>query len=213
MSDLNRILRLAGLPLTESVADDPAMNAEIERRLAKHAPEEQTRILDCLEALKNAGATGLHVRDWFRAVTGLHPGIQASTLATTAKEFDCCVKRIADKTYGWVEAHAPEGNLDGIDPMMKMAVDGQVQMTYEVLDMMKQSGQFNTLAIAQRLNREKGIPLPMAQQFVDHVVNQFLGGGNGSLKQVDRNRYRWEDEVKQGSMDLLRGIANGTHNP
>lgn len=197
--------------VTESIADSPTMNHRIERALKALAPADQTRTLDALEALKNAGPTGISPSAWATAVKSLHPdeGYNISDLLkSTVRNFSFVVKRIGDKLYAWSEKD--EGN-DGYDPQTVAAVKSQVDLSKIALDAMKELGEFSLEDLGKVISLKTGMPSDAAIEYANHVMGQFIGG---MLQQVSPGRYRVQaDEPKTAAdhmamfRDMLKDVG------
>ncbi len=202
-----RLRKLAGL--TESISEDPAINRKIVAVTDRHSPEEQTKILDALEGVKDAGTKGISASDWATHVRNLHPDPDfkvGAFLTNVVKEFAFVIKRLAPKLYGWVET-APNDD-DDIDPAMKHAVRSQVDLTYDILETMREMGEFTKTDLIARVGQSMPqVPRQQAAQFVDHLLGQFAA----SLQKIGPDRYRMKPEKPNttgDSMNRFRDIAN-----
>lgn len=219
MSDLRRLINL----INETIADDPALNARIEQQLAAegYAPEQQTFILDALDALKMA-PNGLTAQEWFDKVRELHKNDPddiktfgdaeaVSLLKSTIRQFKYLLKRTPDGRFAYEEQATPDGNLDGVDPQLQTAVQGQVGLTYTMLDRMRGMGVFNTAQLTGEVAR-LGLPREAADAFARHLITQFSSREEGGmLQQVGPDQYRVTPATRHtndDSMNLLRDIAN-----
>lgn len=203
-------------PLNESISDNPSINAQIEKLLGKHDAEQQTRILDALDALKMAGPSGLSPVAWATKVNELHPDggfSMQDLLKTVVSQFKCCVKRIGDKLYAWDDS---ESEMDGVPPEMAAAVKGQVKLASESLKIMKELGEFTIPQLATSISERTGLPLSDASAFADHLVQQFHGGmitpvGDGKFK-VNIEKKKTSDDHIAGLKDLLKNAGLDTDN-
>jgi hypothetical protein len=209
VTDLNRFLRLAGL-VAESVSDDNSINNEIEKLLQAFPADEQTRLIDALDLLKNAGKTGISVAEWVGQLRGLHPEADVATsLKSVAKTFTCCVKRVGHKRYGWIETPVERPGIDDVDPATRAAVSAQVGLTYDALAAMRAMGEFGKDDLLNWL-AGRGLRGHHAAMYADHLVVQFgaVPAGPG--------RYRIpaeEPTTNAGSMDFLRSLAANPRDP
>jgi hypothetical protein len=173
--------------IIESISDKPSINAQIEKLLAKHDPAAQTRLLDALEALKNAGPDGLSPTDWAAAVKLLHSEGDYSMkdlLTTAAKEFKCCVRRIGAGMYAWDDSDRELGDLP---PGLDAAMHGSIQLSDIGMKAMEELGEFTIGELAAKISAKTGMPQQQAAAFAEHLVQQFMGGtitstGDGKFK-------------------------------
>ena len=195
--------------LLESISDRPSINFQIERELKKHDPAMQTRILDALEAVKDAGPDGISVKDWAIRIRMLHPDEDhpvADLLRAVVGKFGCCIERLGDKRYGWVEndneagAAVPQGVQD--------AMGDQVRLTSIALKTIRELGEFTLVELASAIARKTGMPISSAVGFAQHIIKQFIGG---TLATIGNDRYKVKSEQKKTSdehvddlKDLLR---------
>jgi hypothetical protein len=203
--DLRRLRQLSGMkrPLFESVTPDPALNADIERRLVTFPGEMQTQILDALEALQTGNE--LSASEWMRAVRQLHPDADVGKVLTTVvREFDCCVKKLGDKRYGFVASRAVDDGIENMDPATKSAISMQVGLTYDALEAMGEKDSFTRDDLHTFLTGH-GLRGSQVEMFADHLLNHFGAESLGG----DRFRIPQDEPVtKDDTMDFLRGIAN-----
>jgi len=192
--------------LRESISDRPSINFQIERELKKHAPAMQTRILDALEAVKDAGSDGISVKDWADRIRMLHPEDDTPVvdlLRTVVGKFGCCVQRLGDKRYGWVEtdneagAAVPQGVQD--------AMGDQVRLTSIALKTMRELGEFTADELAAAVARKSGMPIPSAVAFAQHIIKQFIGG---TLATIGNDRYKVKGEQKKNAADHVAGLKD-----
>lgn len=194
--------------VSETIADRSSTNIRIERSLKKRSIEEQMRILDALEIVKDRGAAGITVSEWAFLVRSLHPEEDYSMkdlLKMVVLDFNFCVRRIADKTYGWDES---DRDLATITPQIRAAVGNQIQLTSLMMQMMKEMREFSRDGLAHRLANMTGMPLETAGQFADHVIRQFVGG---FLTSIGFDSYRVTQEFKpttSDSVDMLKNLAS-----
>jgi len=195
--------------LLESISDRPSINFKIERELKKHDPAMQTRILDALEAVKDAGPDGITVKEWANRIRMLHPDEDhpvADLLRAVVGKFDCCIERLGDKRYGWAEndndagAAVPQGVQD--------AMGDQVRLTSIALKTVRELGEFTLVELASAIARKTGMPISSAVGFAQHIIKQFIGG---TLATIGNDRYKVKAEQKKTSdehvddlKDLLR---------
>lgn len=192
--------------VTESISDRPSINFRIERELKKHDPAMQTRILDALEAVKDAGPDGISVKDWADAIKMLYPDDEhpvADLLRTVVGKFSCCIQRLGDKRYGWVEndndagAAVPQGVED--------AMGDQVRLTSIALKTMRELGEFTVVELASAIARKSGMPISSAVGFAQHIIKQFIGG---TLATIGNDRYKVKGEQKKTASDHVAGLKD-----
>ena len=200
--------------LRESISDRPSINFQIERELKKHDPAMQTRILDALEAVKDAGPDGISVKDWASRIRMLHPDEDhpvADLLRAVVGKFTCCIERLGDKRYGWAEndndagAAVPQGVQD--------AMGDQVRLTSIALKTIRELGEFTLVELASAIARKTGMPISSAVGFAQHIIKQFIGG---TLATIGNDRYKVKSEQQKKSdehvdelKDLLRKSGLG----
>lgn len=202
--------------LEESISDKPSINAEIEKQLKLFDPAQQTRILDALESLKNAGDAGLSPTEWAAKVKELHPDGDYSMkdlLKSVVTQFKCCVQRAGDKLYAWNEE---ERGLGDVNPEVANAVRGQVQLTSTSMQLIRDLGEFTIPQLASQIHSRTGLPLTTATEFADHLVNQFHGGmitpiGDGRFK-VNAEPTKTTDDHMDDLRNILKnaGLGNNT---
>jgi len=220
MADLRRLLMLAGM-LTESVADDPHTNREIERRLDKHPKDQHAIMLDALVALKDAGPTGLAPREWAGKVRQIHgEDMEMGPILTTVKrEFDFIVRKNAEGRFVWLTSGPDDDPTVGMDPNIAELVSLQVKLSSFALAAAHQLDTFTPAELGAAIRRDHpDLPAMAVNGYVNHFVDHFrsmlmpLGGG----------RYRVKSDPQagvgtEGSMQRLRDIAKraaeGNHDP
>lgn len=186
--------------VTESIADSPTMNHRIERALKNLAPADQTRTLDALEAVKNAGTNGITPSAWAAAVKSLHPDDDFNMpelLKSTVRNFGFVVKRIGDKLYAWSEE---DTNDDDYDPDTVAAVRGQVGLSKMAVQAMKDLGEFDKNDLGKSISSMTGMPIEAATEYADHVMGQFIGG---MLEKIAPGRYRVKAEEPKTAADHM----------
>lgn len=191
--------------IAESISDKPSVNAEIEKVLNAHDPAEQTRMLDALEALKNAGDTGLSPTEWAAKVQELHPDggfSMKDLLKGVVTKFKCCVQRAGDKLYVWNDE---DRGLGDVDPAVAGAIKGQVQLASISMEIMKRMGEFTIPSLATEISSRTGLPLSAASEFADHLVNQFRGG---FITPTTDGRYKINVEKKKTSDEHIADLKN-----
>lgn len=189
----------------ESISDKPSVNSEIEKLLKDHDPSEQTRILDALEALKNAGDSGLTPTDWASKVKELHPDGDFSMkdlLKNVVLKFKCCVQRAGDKLYVWNDE---ERELGDVDPSVANAIRGQVQLASISMQLMRDLGEFTIPQLATKIHDRTGLPLSSSTEFAHHLVNQFQGG---MLTPIGDGKYRINVEKKKTTDDHMADLKD-----
>jgi len=192
--------------LRESISDRPSINFQIERELKKHAPAMQTRILDALEAVKDAGDEGISVKEWADRIRMLHPDDDhpvADLLRAVVGKFGCCIERLGDKRYGWSEkdndagAAVPQGVQD--------AMGDQVRLTSIALKTIRELGEFTLVELASAIARKSGMPISSAVAFAQHIIKQFIGG---TLATIGNDRYKVKGEEKKSAADHVAGLKD-----
>lgn len=173
--------------VTESIADTPSMNHRIERVLKGLAPADQTKTLDALEAVKNAGPSGISPAAWATAVKSLYPDEDfnmSELLKSTVRNFGFVIKRIGDKLYAWTEK---DGGDDSYDPETVAAVQDQIDLGKMAIRAMNDLEEFDKDELGRSIAAMTGMPLDAAVEYAEHVMGQFIGG---MLEKVGLGRYR-----------------------
>lgn len=197
--------------LGESISDKASVNAEIEKLLKAYDPAEQTRILDALESLKNAGDAGLSPTEWADKVKELHPDGDFSMkdlLKGVVTKFKCCVQRAGDKLYVWNDE---DRGLGDVDPIVAGAIKGQVQLASISMQIMKKLAEFTIPQLATEIHSRTGLPLSAATEFAEHLVNQFHGGmitpsGDGKFK-INVEPKKTTDDHMDDLRNLLKNAG------
>lgn len=191
--------------LNESISDKPSINAQIEKLLQAHDPAQQTRMLDALEALKNAGDAGLSPTEWANKVKELHPDEDFSMkelLKGVVTNFKCCVQRAGNKLYVWNDE---DRDIGDVDPMVAGAIKGQVQLASISMQLMRDLGEFTIPQLATEIHDRTGLPLSASSEFADHLVNQFRGG---MVEPIGDGRFRVNIEKKKTSDDHIADLKD-----
>lgn len=192
--------------VNESIADKPSINFQIERQLKKHDPETQTRILDALEAVKNAGEQGIAVADWANHIRTLYPDSDFSIgdlLKTVVANFKCCVDRVGDKRYGWHEEDR-DGGAD-VPQGVQQSIDSQMRVTKIAMNAMKQLGEFTAVELASEIASKTGMPISSAIGFAQHIIKQFIGG---TLATIGNDRYKVKSEKPKTADDQVNALKD-----
>lgn len=191
--------------VNESISDKPSVNAEIEKLLRGLDPSEQTRTLDALEALKNAGDAGLSPTEWADKVRMLHPDGDFSMkdlLKSVVTKFKCCVQRAGDKLYVWND---DERDLGDVPPEVAGAIRGQVQLASTSMEIMRRLGEFTLPQLATEIHTRTGLPLSAASEFADHLINQFHGG---MVTPIGDGKFKVNVEPKKTADDHMDDLRN-----
>lgn len=200
---MKRTTQRAKKRLSESVGDRPSTNLQIERLLQRHDRAAQTRILDALEAVKNAGPAGLSVQEWADAVRQLHPDApMKDLLKTVAHEFGCCVRRVGEKRYGWDES---DREINDAPPELQAMVGNQIAFTHAAMRLMREMGEFSLDDLAARLRRMTNLPPEQVAMMAEHIVGQFVGG---VIERVGPNRYRVAVERPKSTDDHIANLKD-----
>lgn len=206
---LNRLCQLAGLH--ESIADTPEINQEIERRLDKFPETIRTSVLDALENLKDAGEKGLRVPEWAKKVRlnayrdQNNPVNEILRLA--AKQFPFVVTRVAPGYYKWqVHKVWSATSVDDIDPSVKTAITGQVELTNKAFEWMRAMGHFTEQELKTRLYSNRRIPRPVIDMFVNHLLEHFseMLTKTGDIYTLKTDKIN----TRKNNMQLFRRLSN-----
>ena len=197
----------------ESISDKQAINFQIENILKKYKPAEQTRILDALEALQQAGKNGLSPADWAAKVKELHPDNDfkmSDLLSNTVKNFQCCVKRLGPGIYAWDDS---DRGIEDVSPETRDALSSQIRLSNLVLQVMTHMGEFTLPDVAQTISQRTGMPLNMASEYAKHIIDQFRGSkisdlGNGEYKVNVEPKNTADDQI--ANLKRLAGLGPDT---
>jgi len=173
--------------LKETISDKPGINAQIEKLLEKEPKEQQSLIIDALETLQNAGAGGLSPQDWAKKFKEIRPDGDYSVmdlLKKVVKTYTCCVKRVKAGLYVWDDS---DRGIDDVDPETRAAVGNQVKLGDMVMRVMKRGGDFTIDEIARHVAERTQMPQAQAQEYVKHIIDQFVGN---TILSLGNGRYR-----------------------
>lgn len=221
--DPNSLRRLAGLPLNESVeaenleesiTDDPAINDLITQNLASLDPAEQTKYLDALETLQNAGRAGLTGQEWMAAYRQLRPNDADAKeiLPACARLFMGHTLRKEGQKYIWdIDSVAYADDENAPDPL-EQAIGGHVDLSYALLAYARETGEVSVRSLSRTIMNKTGIVDPttcqqMALNFLDAHRGNFrnLGGGNYAYEDGDR---RMGPRGTTNYSDMFKDMAN-----
>ena len=202
---ISEIIQENTVPLSETITDDAALNAEIERRLDTLPRDQRVMVLDALEVLQ-ASAAGISVQDWAQRLVDLNQDSSlkaGEVLKTAARVFPDLVQRVAPKTYRW---HVIRSSSDEIrEPELQAQIGQQVEMVSNILRIMRRLGQWTTAHLAQSIAQEFHLAPSTAHALADHAIHTF-----GSMLELRDGVYRLRDEAqadRQSTMDLFRKLA------
>lgn len=192
--------------IKESVSDRPSINLRIERVLDTLDKETQTRVLDALEILKSAGASGLSVPDWAAKIKQIHSDQEFSMgdlLKMTVKSFPFAVKRIADKTYGWDDSD--RSVKDDLSPEAQSVMQSQLSLAKVAMDAMQSLGTFTVRSLATEMQRATGYPATVLMQYAEHIINQFEGD---TIEKVSAGEYRIKAKAQKTASDHVQALKD-----
>lgn len=202
---ISEIIQETPAPLTETITDDAALNAEIERRLDTLPRDQRVMVLDALEVLQ-AAAAGISVQDWAQRLAELNQDSRlemGEVLKTTARIFPDLVQRVSPKTYRW---HVVRSGSDEIhEPELQARIGQQVEMVSKILQIMRRLGEWTPDQLARHIERVFHLAPSTAHALADHAVRTF-----GSMLELRDGVYRLRDEARadrQSTMDLFRRLA------
>jgi hypothetical protein len=229
---LNRLRKLAGL-LNESISDDPAINARIERQLNSEPLPEHAAWLDMLELLYNRGEKGVSRQELIRHMSELHGSdYETQRLASIEHMIDALpdkfhfvVRQVVGNrdpdqdVYMWhpnQNADPPDDEAesddddDQIDPATRGAIGAQVDITYTAMEAMRemtaQNGGFTEQDLANIIANRNHLPGGMARELANHVIGLFQAM---LIKARDGRRWMVKPEVRNTrdtNMDLFREL-------
>lgn len=191
--------------LRETITDDAALNAEIERRLALLPADQRTPVLDALEVLMMAGQP-ITVADWAQRLRNINqdPDMEVgNTLKAAARGFPTVISRTAPGTYQWRVVRSADDEV--IDPELSAQLGGQVSMINGIMDIMRGLGTWTLPELAAGISTRLGLPPAQGRAIADHVISTF-----GSMLDRQAGGYRLRDEApadRDTNMRLLRGLA------
>lgn len=203
------------IKIIESITNDFSTNQQIENTLAHLPSEMQQPVLDGLELVFNSHTTGLSISEWLRSMAQLGLGETTDAdhrkaLALMVDSFPTLVKRDGD-TLRWndVPLHT-DGDIDMADPMTQLA-KAQIEYTAQILELMKQHGQFTVRDIMTSFAAVSGLPPQMVEMLVQHIIDtnasmiRPVGPGRYELVAAERpktpaeNMAFWRDLASRGS--------------
>jgi hypothetical protein len=204
-----RLRKLAGL--TETIADDPHTNYEIERRLQSYPAEMRIALLDALEIVKDA-PNGLSAGEWAERIRRVHGEDEmplGEVLSAIKRDFDFVVRKNLSGRWSWVRSDAPEADMD---PMVRQALEGQVGLTHAAMEAMRAMGSFTEASLSAELSRRTHIPVHITRLFVQHLMQQFRSmiqpDGRGAFHLVPEPETNRDD-----TMSFLRSLADRKDRP
>jgi hypothetical protein len=190
----------------ESVSDRPSINLRIERVLNTLDKETQTRVLDALEILKSAGASGLSVSDWAAKIKQIHNDQEFSMsdlLKMTVKSFPFAVKRIADKTYGWDDSDRSVKNE--LSPEAQSVMQSQLSLAKVAMDAMQSLGTFTVSSLAMKMEDDTGYPIGILLDYAKHIIAQFEGD---TIEKISTNEYRIKPKTQKNASDHVQALKD-----
>ena len=211
--NLNRFRQLAGLPINESIADDPEDNEMIEHIFndAGLTDVDKSKYLDALEVLQNAGKNGLAPPAWVAAYKAIRNEADAKDIViAAARLFNDKFLEKANGIY-YYDHFSPNYELDGVDPATRQAVTSHVDLTYDLLAACRDMDTVSIRSLSRFvMNRMHGVDPTIAQQ----VALQFLDAHRGMFTPIGEGNYEVNDSEKKkprGTTDysaMFRDIAN-----
>ena len=198
--DPNHLRKLAGLPLNESVqyehleesvSDDPAINQLIDQNLAHLDVPEQSKYLDALEALQNAGRTGMTGQQWmaaYRAVRGTNED-DTDVVKTCARLFMGTTIEKVGLNYVWnIDGVSYQDDAETPDPL-SAAVGGHVDLTYELLAYCRTMETVNIRSLSRIVSNRTRMDPTSAQQ----IALNFLDAHRGMFTSIGDGEYEVND--------------------
>lgn len=177
------------MKIIESITNDFATNQQIENTLSHLPADMQQPVLDGLELVFNSHTTGLSISEWLRSMNQLGLGDTSEedhrkALALMIESFPTLVKRDGD-TLRWNDAPIhTDGDLDMSDPTAQLA-QAQIEYTAQILELMKQHGQFSARDIMTSFAAMSGLPPHMVEMLVNHIIET----NSSSIRSVGPGRY------------------------
>jgi hypothetical protein len=199
------------IKIVESITDSDTLNHEIEEKLAHFQSEDRTKILDGMEIVHNAGATGVNIKSWSQNMRVIWAQMPKDELQRIFKlmtgTFGDLIHRGEDGVYRFampmVAAHQPHdhGEVDMTDPMAQLA-SAQIHYTGFAHQLMRTLGNFTPEEITHRLAAGTGMPEQIAGQFVDHCITMSAA----TVKPNGDGTYHWQEPVKKTGLSFLRDL-------
>lgn len=190
--------------VAETVGDDLALNQRIEALLPE-LPYEDAMILDALELAKDAGEDGISLGDFATSMRSLHGELSTDELKVFARhlltKFDFCVGLRAGS--GKIRWRMKDQNMD-IDPDLAAAATPQIQLTYRILDIMRDLGRFTERDILPAIE-QLGLQPHTAKAFFEHVLATF--GGKTITR--DGEYFIFRQEKAKSSSDHIEAMKRG----
>lgn len=198
MSDLNRILSLAGLRrLDEMFSRNPSINDKIEAVLNALPKETQTRAAYILDALHSAGQTGLNSQAWMQKADELYGDkLPRSEFSPLIKALPFCIKRLDDGTYVWNEGNGGDAQKDAM-------AGQQIKLTQDTMRFMRDKGEF-TRDELHRFLAQKGVPPQMVPPMADHMLNQF----GGLIRNLGNGRMEMQQDRPETAADHMKSFRD-----
>lgn len=221
--DPNHLRRLAGLPLNESadenleesITNDPAINDLITQNLSNLDPAEQTKYLDALETLQNAGRAGLTGQEWMAAYRQLRPTDPDAKdiLPACARLFMGHTLRKEGQKYIWdIDSVAYADDEENFPDPLKQAVGAHVDLAYELLAYAREVGEVSIRSLSRTIMNKTGMVDPtMCQQ----MALNFLDANRGNFRNLGDGNYAYEDGDRRmgprgttNYSDMFKDMAN-----
>ena len=195
MTPLNRIRKLSGLPLNETLYSDPAWAEMMEKTLRDAGLDNNTQMvyIDALEVLYAAGRQGLNGPAWKTNFHAIHPntlteiGASAGEVLTAVRRmFEGQLLQKVGDNFVWI-FETPTRADDAMDnhPMHDM-VKAQVDLNYEMMDHAKMMDRFSIRSLSRVVTNRMPMDPTQAQQFALHFIDVHRGRfdelGDGEYK-------------------------------
>lgn len=216
MTPLNRIRKLSGLPLNETLYSDPAWAEMMEKTLRDAGLDNTTQemYIDALEALYAAGRQGLTGGAWVAAFKAIRPEGNAGTILTGVRRmFEGQLLQKVGDNFIWL-FETPTRNDDEMDdhPMHGM-VKAQVDLNYEMMDHAQSMPTFSIRSLSRVVTNRMPMDPTQAQQLALHFIDVHrgrfdeLGDGEYKLKSSETKKFGTTDYS-----ELFRGYAASAAN-
>ena len=176
-------------------------NNDIEKYIQSYDKDDRILIGDIIDFIQ-IEKSGIKGTDWVKKVKSLYPERNdiKDMCIKVAKTFNRYIKRNGDGTYTWVES----GDADITDEL-KEQVAGQVKLTYDTLQFVKDSKDgLSDKEWATMVAKTYRMPLMMAVEYIQHVIHQF----NGVIMQNASGKWIYTPKPKIDAMQLFRDIAS-----
>lgn len=219
MTPLNRIRKLSGLPLNESLYNDPAWAEMMEKTLRAAGLDNTTQemYIDALEVLYAAGRQGLTGPAWVAGFKAIRPEGNAGTILTGVRRmFEGQLLQKVGDNFVWIY-ETPSATQPGDESMdnhpMHDMVKAQVDLNYEMMDHAQSMPTFSIRSLSRVVSGRVPMDPTQAQQLALHFIDVHrgrfdeLGDGEYKLKSSEAKKFGTTN-YSQMFKDIAAGAAS-----